>query len=77
MKRIIAASAILLSLGTSAFAMTNGDGLSSLEVREAQFFVPSGDFTNLSAAQANAIGNALHGDDRDVRASIKSVLAWN
>lgn len=77
MKRLIATTAILLSVGTSTFAMVANDGLSASDAFEARRFVPSADLTDLTPAQANAIAIALHSDDQHVGAQIRSILKWN
>lgn len=76
MKRFISATAILLALSTSSFAMVN-PGLSPSDAHEARFRVPTADLDNLTSAQANAIANVLHGDDENIGAQIRSILMWN
>lgn len=77
MKRLITASAILLTLGTSAFAMAPSSGLSTSDTSEARRYVPNGDFSNLTSAQALAIANLLHSDHNSVGGQIRSILMWN
>lgn len=77
MKRLITASIVLLSLGTSAFAMAPNTGLSASTAQEARRFVPNGDFENLTTAQVNAIADAVYGDSEHVAAQIRSILMWN
>jgi hypothetical protein len=77
MKHLITAAAILISLGTSTFAMAQNSGLSTADANKARIYVPNGDFSNLTSAQANAIANVLHGDREHVGGEIRSILMWN
>lgn len=77
MKRLVTATAILLALGSSAFAMAANQGLSAADASEARKYVPNGDFANLTSAQAHAIANTLHGGDENRGATIRSILLQN
>lgn len=77
MKRFITATAILLALGSSATAMVANDGLSPADTMAARNYVPNADLSSLTSVQAQAIANALHGDDRNIGAQIRSILMWN
>lgn len=77
MKRLITATVILLSLGSSAFAMGASKGLSSADAQVARTYVRNADLSNLTSAQVQAIESALHSDNENVGAQIRSILMWN
>ncbi len=77
MKRLITSTAILLTIGTSAFAMVPQSQLSDAQIQEARSFVPNADFSDLSAAQALAIANVIHGDQEHAGSQIRSILMQN
>ncbi len=77
MKRFITATAILLSLGSSAFAMASNGHLSTSDAMEARKYVPGADFSGLTSAQLHAIANVLYGDDENVGGQIRSILNQN
>lgn len=76
MKRIIATTALVLATASSALAMsTPADTLSAGDLFEARIIVPTGDFSNLTVAQAGLIAAALHDQDGQTGARIRSILA--
>ena len=72
MKTLISALALIASV-TSASAMANGE-LSPSDLHEARTIAPLSDFSNLSAAQANAIESVLYSGDSNTAALIRSIL---
>lgn len=77
MKRLITSVAVLLALGSSAFAMTPQNELSASTIREARQFVPNADFSDLTSSQALAIANAVHGDREHIGSLLRSILMQN
>ena len=77
MKRLITSAAVLLALGTSAFALVPQNELSASTIREARQFVPNADFSDLTPSQALAIANAVYGDREHVGSQIRSILMQN
>lgn len=74
MKRLVTAAAILISVGSSAFAMVTNQGLSRSDTFEARRFVPNADYKNLTAAQVRAIRSVLYSGDENIGGKIRSIL---
>lgn len=77
MKRILIASALSLAAAGSSLAMANNQTLPVTGRAEAQALVPSGDFSNLTVAQAGAIAAVLYGSNPHRASEIRSILNWN
>ncbi|WGV17044.1 hypothetical protein [Fuscovulum ytuae] len=74
MKKLLLASALMAAASTASFAM-NMDAELPLSIKiEARALVPNADLDNLTEAQALAIANAVHGDQGDAAAQIRSIL---
>lgn len=74
MKRLMIATALVLTAAGTASAVTDPGELSAPARMEAQRLVPNGDFDNLSAAQADAIRSILSSDEDARGGQIRSVL---
>ncbi|MEZ5799153.1 MAG: hypothetical protein R3D63_17750 [Paracoccaceae bacterium] len=74
MKLIALTAAALTALAPAAFA-SSGVGLTDAEQFEIRSLVPSADLSNLSAAQASALSDAVHhGDNADSARLIRQIL---
>lgn len=74
MKRILLTATLLVTAAGAAAAMTSSNGLSGPDRAHAQRLVPNGDFSNLTAAQANAIAAILSSDEGSRGGQIRAIL---
>jgi len=82
MKRIIAATAILATIGTSSFAMVSQDQLPANVRLQITQMVPDADLEDLTTSQLSEI-NSLFSNRDNLRAGndpaghLKVILAWD
>lgn len=82
MKRLIAAAAILATLGTSAFAMVSKDQLPAHIRQQIVQMVPNADLEGLTNIQVAAIYGLFSQSENlrvgnDPAGQLKAILAWD